>query len=409
MENVYVDYEKALEIVLSHARPLPIEKVSLFESLNRVLAEDIPADKDNPPVNVSAMDGYGVRYEDIKNVPVKLKIVDDIPAGKVPEKVVGEKEAVRIFTGSAIPKGCDTVVPVEYTEENSGFVLIKTSFPKGSNVREKGEDYKKGKILLKKGTLITPVEMGILASVNRTYVRVSTKPRVGIITTGSEIVEPGKDFENPLQIRNSNAYLLYGLIKEAGGEPIYFGIVDDDKNKTKKALIEAFRGCDILITSGGISMGDYDFIKEVISEIGVETLFYKVKVKPGKPVFFGKLGEKFLFALPGFPVSTVVSFNMFVFPFIRKSLGARNIFRKKVKGVLVKDFKRRKADRLEFARCKYVYDSETGSYKVSPLRRQGSGILSAMTENTALMIVPIGIDYIPSGNFIDLILVKEFC
>ena len=408
MENVYIEFEKALEIVLSHATSLPTEKISLFNSLHRVLAEDVLADGDNPPVPVSAMDGYGVRFEDIETVPARLKIVDDIPAGKIPERRIGEKETARVFTGSIIPEGCDTVVPVEYTKEDNGFVTIEKSFSEGSNIREKGEDYRKGSVILKKGTFITPIEMGILASVNKTHVKVSVKPRVGIVTTGSEIVEPGEDLKEVSQIRNSNAYTLYGLVKEAGGEPVYFGIVDDSRDKTKETILEAFELCDLIVTSGGISMGNYDFIKEILPEIGVETLFYKAKVKPGKPVFFGRKGKKFLFALPGFPVSTVVSFNNFVFPFIREMLGAQNVFRKKVKGILVKDFKRRKSDRMEFARCKYVYDLESGEYRVSPLRRQGSGILSAMTGDTGLMIVPVGTDYIPAGESVDLVLIKEF-
>jgi len=407
MERFYIDYEEALKIVLSQEVRNSYEKVSIFNALHRVLAEDVAAEEDNPPAPVSAMDGYAVKHESLTDVPLRLRVVGEVPAGVVPEVEVGRGEAVRTFTGSLIPKGADTVVPFEYTEEEAGEgVLIKRSFSKGANVREKGEDYKRGDVILKKGTFITPVEMGILASLNRAFVKVSLKPKVGIITTGSEILEPGEEKTNLSQIRNSNAYTLYGLVKEAGGEPLYFGVVGDDREKTKEIFSRALEVCDIVLTSGGISMGNYDFIKEVLPELGVETLFYKVKVKPGKPVFFGKKGKKFVFALPGFPVSTVVSFNNLVYPFIRKILGAEDIFRKKVKGILLKDFKRKKADRLEFARCKFVYDLEEGKFKVTPLRRQGSGLLSAMRGNTALMVVPIGIKEIPAGKEVDLILIK---
>ncbi|ADY73466.1 molybdenum cofactor synthesis domain protein [Desulfurobacterium thermolithotrophum DSM 11699] len=407
MENIYIEFEKALEVVLSNVPSLPTEKISLFDSLHRVLAEEILADRDNPPASVSAMDGYGVRFEDIKAVPARLKIVDDIPAGKLSKRKIEKGEAVKIFTGSIIPEGCDTVVPVEYTKEENDFVTIEKNFPKGSNIRKQGEDYKKDSTVLEKGTFITPIEMGVLASVNKTHIKVSVKPRVGIVVTGNEIIEPGEEIKEVSMIRNSNAYTLYGLVKEAGGEPVYFGIVDDDKEKTKKTLIEAFEICDLVVTSGGISMGDYDFIKAILPEIGVETLFYKLKIKPGKPVFFGKRGKKFIFSLPGFPVSTVINFYNFVFPFIRRMLGAQSIFRKKVKGVLAEEFKRKKSNRMEFARCKYVYDVESGEYKVFPLRKQGSGILSAMTGNVGLMVVPIGTDYIPTGELVDLILIKE--
>ncbi len=407
VENFYIDFDKALKIAMDNAPLIPKEKVYIFDSFHRVLAEDVLADRDNPPAPVSAMDGYGVRFNDIKTVPVRLKIVDNIPAGKLPNKEIRKGEAAKIFTGSIIPKGCDTVVPVEYTEGEGGFVTIKKVFQRGSNVRERAEDYKKGSVVLEKGTFITPVEMGILASVNRTRVSVSMRPRVGIIVTGNEVVEPGKEIKEISMIRNCNAYTLYGLVKEAGGEPVYLGIASDEEQETKRSLIEAFKVCDLVITSGGISMGDYDFIKVVLPEIGVKPFFYKVKTKPGKPVFFGKRGEKFIFSLPGFPVSTVVSFNNFVFPFIRKMLGAKNIFRKRVKGILAEEFKRKKSGRMEFARCRYTYDMKSQEYKVFPIKKQGSGILSAMAGNVGLMVVPIGINYMSAGELVDLILIKE--
>ncbi len=406
-DNFYVEFEKALSLVLEDVPLMPWERVSIFDSYRRVLAEDVKADRDNPPADVSAMDGYGVRSDDLSSLPVELEIVGEVPAGKLPEVSVGKGQAVKLFTGSIIPEGCDTVVPVEYVEEKEGKVKIKKAFPKGANVRLKGEDYKEGAVILERGEIIKPVEMGILASLNRSFVKVSVKPRVGIITTGSEIVEPGEPLTSVSQIRNSNAYTLFGLVKEAGGDPVYFGVVSDDREKTKEMFLKALEFCDLVVSSGGVSMGNYDFVKEIIPEIGIQPVFYKVKVKPGKPVFFGKKDGKFIFALPGFPVSTAVSFNNFVFPFIRKMLGAKNLFRKKVKGVLVSDFKRRKSDRLEFARCKYVYDENSGEYKLFPLKRQGSGILSAMKGNVGIMVVPIGVDYIPKGSTVDFILCKE--
>jgi molybdopterin molybdotransferase len=408
VKEFYIDFERAIDIVLSNAPSnLSFEEIPVFDSLHRVLAEDVVAIRDNPPVSVSAMDGYGIKYEKGVNVPVKLKIIGEIPAGEIPAVKLSEGEAVKIFTGSMIPEGCDVVVPVEYTREENGFVLIQKLFPEGSNIRERGEDVKKGLTILKKGTFITPVEMGLIATADKDWVKVSVKPKVGIIVTGNEIVEPGGNLRRASDVINSNAYIIYGLVKEAGGEPVYFGIANDNKDATMRLVSDALESCDIVITSGGISMGKYDFVREVLPLVQVEPLFYKVRVKPGKPVFFGKAGKKFIFCLPGFPVSTVVSFNNFVFPFIRKMLGAEKLFRKKIKAVLLKDFKRKKSDRLEFIRCKYVFDLHSGMYGVFPLKKQGSGVLSAMVGDVGLMVVPEGVNFIKSGNFVDLILVKE--
>jgi len=406
-ENYYIDYKRALELILEAAPSLPGERVSLFNALGRILAEDVVAEEDNPQAPVSAMDGYGVNWEDLKELPARLRLTGEIPAGSLPSVEVKRGEAVKLYTGSVIPKGCTAVVPVEFTEEKDGWVTVKRPFPVGANIREKGEDYRNGEVILEKGEVITPAEMGILASANRSSVNVAAKPRVGIVTTGSEVVEPGEKVERISQVRNSNAYTLYGLVKEAGGEPIYLGICPDSREETKKRLKEALNLCDIVLTSGGISTGDYDFVKEVVKELQVEPIFYKVKVKPGKPVFFGRRGNKFLFGLPGFPVSAAVGFINFVFPFIRKSLGAKSLFKKRVKAELTRPFKRRKADRLEFARCKLSYSLNGGGYRATPIKRQGSGALSALRGNTGLMVIPPGVREVEEGSKVEVILLKE--
>ncbi len=404
--EVYVSYERALEIVTSQQFLLPAERVSLFEAYGRVLREDIRADRDDPPVPVSAMDGYGVKSSDVESVPTKLRVKGVIPAGSEEIIEIERGEAVKLFTGSVVPESVETIVPVEWTEERNGYVEIKRSFPKGANVRLPGENYRKGQVLVKEGTVLGAPEVGIAASVGKPYLKVSVKPKIGIVVTGSELLEPWESVESPVQIRNANGYTLYSLVKEAGGEPVYFGIVRDNKEKTLKVLSEALETCDVLLTSGGVSMGDYDFVKDVVKELGVEVLFYKVQVKPGKPVLFGKKGNRFFFGLPGFPVSVFTSFNLFVYPLLMKIQGAAEIFRPRVKGILVEDFKRRKADRTEFVRCSFSYSSEEGKFLVSPLRRQGSGVLSALVERRALMVVPKGVKSLNRGDSVDLILVK---
>ena len=402
----YITYERALEIVTSQQYLLPAETVSLFEALERVLREEIVADRDDPSLPLSAMDGYGVKFSDVESVPSKLKVKGVIPAGSDKPIEIERGESVKLFTGSVVPESVDLVVPVEWTEEKEGYVEVKRSFPEGANIRLPGENYKKGQVLVKEGTVLGAPELGIAASVGKPYLKVSVKPKVGIVVTGNELLEPWEGIASPVQIRNANAYTLYSLTKEAGGEPVYFGIVRDSKKETLKILSESLENCDVVLTSGGVSMGDYDFVKEVVKELGVEVLFYKVQVKPGKPLLFGRKENKFFFGLPGFPVSVFVSFNLFVYPLLRKIQGAAELFRPKVKGVLVRDFRRRKADRTEFVRCNFSYSFNEGSFLVSPLRRQGSGILSALVGRKALMVVPKGVEFLKEGESVDLILVR---
>ncbi len=402
----YVTFERAVELITSQELTLPFQQVPLFEAAGRVLREAIVADRNDPPVPVSAMDGYGVRFPDVESVPSRLNVKGVVPAGVDKPVEIERGEAVKIFTGSVVPDSVDLVVPVEWTEEREGCVEVKKSFQKGANIRPPGENYRKGQVLIRKGTVLGAPEIGIAASVGKPYLKVSVKPKVGIVVTGSELLEPWEGFKSPVQIRNANGYILYSLVKEAGGEPVYFGIVRDSRKEILKVLSEAFETCDVLITSGGVSMGDYDFVKDVVKELGVEVLFYKVQVKPGKPVLFGRKGNRFFFGLPGFPVSVFTSFNLFVYPLLMKIQGAAEVFKPRVKGVLVEDFKRRKADRTEFVRCGFSYSPEEGRFLVSPLRRQGSGVLSALVGKRALMVVPKGVKTLSRGDSVDLILVK---
>ena len=400
----YVTFERAVELITSQEFTLPSQQVSLFEATGRVLREDVVADRDDPPVPVSAMDGYGVKFPDVESIPSRLKVKGAVPAGVDRPVEIERGETVKLFTGSVVPESVDLVVPVEWTEEREGWVEVKKSFPKGANVRPPGENYRKGQVLIKEGTVLGAPEIGIAASVGRSFLKVSVKPRVGIVVTGSELLEPWEGFSSPVQIRNANAYTLYSLVREAGGEPVYFGIVEDSREKTLNALSEALEVCDVVITSGGVSAGDYDFVKEVVGELGIDVLFYKVQVKPGKPVLFGRKGNKFLFGLPGFPVSVFTSFNLFVYPLLMKIQKAKEIFKPRVRGVLVEDYSRKKAERTEFVRCSFTFSEDR--FLVSPLKRQGSGILSALIGRRALMVVPKGVKSLRKGDSVDLILVK---
>ena len=407
MSRYYVSYHEALRLIENETFLLDAQEVEVKDCLFRVLREDLVAFWDNPQAEVSAMDGYALKWSSLKEGK-EIEVVGEVAAGELPTKPVKEGEAVKIFTGALLPEGADTVVPVEIVQVDKGFLKVKGEVKKGANVRPKGEDYKKGEVILERGTFISPAEMGIIASLNRGRVRVSRRPKVGIIITGREVVEPGSSLTSPAQVVNANAYTLIGLVKEVGGEPTYYGIVDDDYGETLKAVDSALNENDVVITSGGISAGDYDFVKEVVKELGVETIFYKVKVKPGKPVFFGKRGRKYLFGLPGFPVSVFVGFNVFVYPFLRSLQGAKERFRRRFTAFLREEFRRKKADRLEFVRVFCRFNEERGVFEAFPLKKQSSGSISTLRGSVFLMPVGIGVRALPEGSKVEVIEVKPF-
>ena len=401
--------EEALRIVLEHAKPLGTELVFLENALGRILAEDVKSDTDKPLFDNSAMDGYAVRSEDIKGAseesPKVLKVIGEHTAGTKETFKVEKGTAVKIYTGAPMPEGADTVVPVELTEEKNGEVYVKKELKEGANVRKKGEDVKEGEVVVKKGTQIRPYEVGMIAFVNRPIVRVYRKPRVGILSTGDELLELGEPQTRSSQIRSSNHHMLFSLAKSAGAEPHLIGIVLDDP----ETLLRTLKNChqyDIFITTGGVSMGEKDYVQYLIKEVGVEVKFHWVRIKPAKPVLFGTYGERGLFfGLPGNPVSCAVAFDLLVYPAIRKMMGAREIFKRKVKAELVKDFRRRDTKRREFARVR-VWE-ENGSLLCEPHPKQQSHMLTSLVESNAYMIVPEGVGEIKRGESVDVVLFSD--
>jgi len=313
--------EEALSVILESAKPLESERVFIHEALGRVLAEDVLSDTDKPMFDNSAMDGYAVRWEDIKEVPAKLKVIGEYAAGTEKSLKVNKGTAVKIFTGAPIPEGADTVVPVEYTEVQNGYVIIKKDLKRGANVRKRGEEVKKGEVVIPKGKEIRPYEMGMLASVNKAVVSVYRKPNVGILSTGDEILDLCEEQTRPSQIRTSNNYTIYGQVLQAGGIPHNLGIAPDEPEKLKE-ILKNIRSYDIFITTGGVSMGEKDYIKYLVKELGIDIKFHKLRIKPAKPVLFGVYGEnKLFFGLPGNPVSAAMAFDLLVYPAIRTMLG----------------------------------------------------------------------------------------
>ena len=393
--------KEAQNIILEKLQPLEPENIPLLNTLGAVLQEDICAQRDNPPADNSAMDGYALRFNDIssldQNNPLSLKVVEDIPAGQKPTKSINPGEASRIMTGAVVPGGADTVVMVEETEKKNGSVSILKPQKKGSHVRKQGEDFKKGDILLSKGDLVTSSNIAIIATAGYAKLSVNRKPVVAILSTGDELVDVDAKAEDH-QIINSNTYLLASQVLESGAKPMLLGIVRDRKDDIKEKLKSADEA-DIIITSGGVSVGDYDFVKDAIQDLGSDIVFWKIAMKPGKPLTFSMLSKRPLFGLPGNPVSSFVSFEQFVRPAILKMSGHTDLFRKTICATLTKDIKKKNDGRRHFLRSTLTYIN--GSYSVSALSGQGSNMLASLASANSLLIIPESETELKSGQQVE--------
>lgn len=310
-------FEKALDTVLSSARPLGSERVDIADASNRILAENVKSDMNIPPFNKSAMDGYACRRMDLAN---ELTVIETIPAGYVPTKALQANQCSKIMTGGMVPKGADCVIMKEYVEtivENTvRFVGEQTK----DNICRQAEDIKAGDIVLRKGTIISSQHIAVLASVGNTQPLVAAMPKIGVIATGDELVEPASQ-PGPSQIRNSNSFQLAAQIGNAGAIATNYGIARDATNIIDSVFKKAARENNVVIISGGVSVGDFDFVPEMLRRNNIDLLFEKIAVKPGKPTVFGVSQEIYCFGLPGNPVSTFVLFEVLVKPFIYKLMG----------------------------------------------------------------------------------------
>jgi len=385
-----ITFDEASEIVMSSVFNTPTETVSFIESLNRVLAEDIASDMDMPPFDKATVDGFTCRKDDLAH---ELVILETIAAGMQPSKIVSAKECSRIMTGAAIPEGADMVFMVEDSVIlPSGRVRYNGSFIK-ENIAFKGEDILTGDIVLKKGKLIRPQEIAVISSVGRTSVVVSRKPVVAVISTGDELVEP--DIKPGVsQIRNSNAYQLLAQLLRAGALGKYYGIAKDDKEATYELMTRAIAECDIVLISGGVSMGDFDYIPAVMERAGVKILFSKVNIQPGKPTIYGIHPDAIVFGLPGNPVSSFTQFEMLVRPLINKMMGySPNQF--VITLPMKVAFTRRLADRQAFIPVIITADG-----MVSPVVYHGSAHISALSDADGLITLPSGIKNIEKGEIV---------
>jgi molybdopterin molybdotransferase len=392
-----IPVDEALDKILSHVQPLGFEKVSLLDALGRVIAEDIFAKRNIPPLDNSAMDGYALRSEGVRQAsqdhPVRLVVIEDLPAGFISTKTVERGKAVRIMTGAPIPKGADTVVPVEVTKKEDGSVLIFKATGIGENIRESGEDVKQGDRVISKGDIVRPAEVGMLASVGRSFVSVYQKPLVAILCTGDELVDVDGDLDG-VKIISSNSYTVGAQVKDCGAIPLQLGIARDRKEEIEEKLRQGMRA-DVLISSAGVSVGDYDFVKDVMKQLGMEMVFWKVAMRPGQPLAFGTIGEKPVFGLPGNPVSSMISFEQFVRPSLLKMMGCRHIFRPLVEAILKEEIKKI-VGRRYFVRG--FVSLEKDQYVVTTTGEQGSGILRSMVKANGLIVIPEDREIVRAGE-----------
>ena len=397
--------EEARERILAHFQRLPAEDVPLPEALGRVLAEDAIAPDDLPPFANSAMDGYAIRAADSagasSSTPVSLRLIGAVPAGRIYDGTVGPGEAVRILTGAPVPAGTDAVLQQELTEVDGDVVRLLAEAPQGLSVRLAGDDVRAGQRVAEAGDEIGPAEIALLAAVGVHPVRATRRPRVAIFSTGDELARLGEQ-PRPGQIRESNSAYLAAAVTRAGGEPLLLGIARDNTDEIRQRLQQA-QGADLILSSGGVSVGDFDLVKQVLSEDG-NIDFWRVRMRPGKPLAFGILGGTPLLGLPGNPVSAAVTFELFGRPAIRLMLGARTVVRPTVEVVLAGNAIER-ADRRHFVRARL--DSRGGTLVATPTGDQGSHRITSLSGATALLMIMEGEGTVRNGDVVSALLLND--
>lgn len=399
-----IELEEAREFIFNQCLKLSTDEVDISKSRGLVLADTVISNDDVPPFPNTAMDGYAVRAVDTEHAPVELKVIGTLPAGKVPDLEVGPDEAVRIMTGAVIPEGADAVVMVEKTKEveNGSSVVVEETVKNGNFIRQPGEDFVKGSELFNSGTLIGAAHIGVFATIGLEKVNVFKRPVVGVMSTGDELVQ-GSSQLKPGQIRDSNRHSIKALLEEIGAEIIDLGLIPDDEKAIESALLSAVEKCDAVVTSGGVSMGDFDYVKVVLDRLG-EMKWMQVAIKPAKPLAFGLLNDVPIFGLPGNPVSAMVSFELFMRPALLKMMGYEQIWRPYIKAKATTPLKRRKDGKVHFARV--TLTKKEDSYEVSLLEGQGSHQLAAMANAQGLAVLPNG-EGLEIGDFVDVMQLTE--
>ena len=396
---------EAQALILKEISPLGSEKVNLLSALGRVLAEDVASTRDIPPWDNSSMDGYAVRAADTRGAtrerPARLAVIGEIPAGRVASRPVGPGEAYRIMTGAPMPEGADAVIPVEEVLAEQDKVGCLREVASKEFVRPLGEDVRRGDLVLSRGTCLTPAAIGLLASLGRASVEVYQRPRVAILSTGDELVEIEERL-GPGKITDSNTYTLAAQVRAAGGVPVSLGIARD----TLESLIERFRWgltADCVLSSAGVSVGDHDHVRDALEHLGARLRFWKVAMRPGKALTFALLGGKPVFGLPGNPVSSMVTFEVFLRPALRKMMGHAELFRPRARA-LVEHPISNPGGREGYLRVSLR--REGGRYHARLTGEQGSSILRSMLLADGLAVIPPDTT-VPAGDEVDVILLDQ--
>ena len=392
-----ISADQALEIVLANVAVLGVERVPILEALNHVLAEEIRASRDIPGFDNSAMDGYAVRAADVASAsesnPVKLRVIETVAAGAMPKLTLEPGQATRTMTGAPIAPGADAIIQVERTRSAEPFVEILASAERGAFVRPHGEDLKRGELLMSAGKVLAPSDLGMLASLNRSMVDVFRRPRVAIVATGDELVDVDQ-IPTGAQVVNSSAYALAGGIRDAGGEAVILRVAHDTPEEVRERLSEAL-AFDVVLSTGGVSVGQFDHVKVVLDELGMRQLFHGVAQRPGRPLKFGTIGGRPIFGLPGNPVSTMVCFYLYARPALLKMTGRRDQGLPRVSVRCAADI-RAAANLTEFVRVKL--ERRDGELWATPTGNQSSGVLSSLSRADALLIGPAKENVLKAGS-----------
>ena len=407
--------EEALEQILATVRVLEPERVPILEALGRVLAEEVAADRDIPPLPNSAMDGYAVRAADVAGVPARLRVIAEAPAGRLCPAEVAPGTAVRIMTGAPLPAGADAVVPFEHTrvvqdsscptvaqdstcptvaQDSSCTIEVLREVRPGANVREAGEDVRAGQVVLTPGRVLRPQEIGMLAALGWTEVAVVRRPRVAILATGDEVVPPWET-PGPGQIRDANSYTVAAQVRKYGGIPLILGIVRDEETLVREGVRRALaERADLIVTSGGVSIGDFDLVKQVLAAEG-EMRFWSLNMKPGRPLAFGVVGGVPLVGLPGNPVAAMIATELFVRPAVLKMQGFTDWPWPELRARLTAPITR-KDGRRHYLRVR-LRETDEG-WEATLTGDQGSGILFSLVQADGLAVIPEDMDHLPAGS-----------
>lgn len=398
-----IPFDEAMARVAHHVHPLPVEECYLPEAHGRVLAETVTAAHPVPPFDNSTVDGFAVKAEDLRHAtsehPVELEVVGEVSAGDPGDVAFGNGQAVRIMTGAPIPADADAIVMLEWTEWSGTRVRVMRPGTAGQFVRRAGEDIQPGSVVIEAGTRLRPAAIGVLASVGVVNVQVHRTPRLAVLATGDELLALGEELA-PGRIRGTNQYVLAGLARECGAQVTDLGVARDDRADLAQRIEQA-RAYDVLLTSGGVSVGDRDHVQEVLLGAGFEKVFWRVATSPGKPLLFGKLGDTLVFGLPGNPVSSSVAFENFVRPALGKLEGDAGGERIVVRAVTDTALSGPE-DRRHFARVSVTWRPD--GYHVDEVRPHGSGNLMSMVKANGLAVLPEGVRAVEVGSGVDVIL-----